>query len=72
MPGAGCPGTTEAAADAYAAETWPEIDAASRALAVEAAVRLTAGHVMRSDAPPEESAGRIAECVARIAAGPAA
>lgn len=64
--------TAEAAADAYAAETWPGIDAESRTLAVEAAVRLTASHVMQSDMPPGESARRIAESVHRIARRPGA
>ncbi|MFC9008697.1 TetR family transcriptional regulator [Streptomyces albidoflavus] len=59
--------TAEGAADAYVAETWPGIDPASRGLAVVAAVRLTASHVMQADTTPQESARRIAECVARIA-----
>ncbi|GAA5041027.1 TetR/AcrR family transcriptional regulator [Streptomyces similanensis] len=63
--------TAEAAADAYAAGAWPQIDPASRALAVQAAIRLTASHVMQSDTSPAESARRIAESVARIAGYPA-
>ncbi|MEW2110115.1 TetR/AcrR family transcriptional regulator [Streptomyces albidoflavus] len=59
--------TAEGAADAHVAETWPGIGSASRSLAVEAAVRLTASHVKQAGTTPQESARRIAECVSRIA-----
>ncbi|MFH8726919.1 TetR family transcriptional regulator [Streptomyces termitum] len=52
---------------AYVAETWPSIDPVARELAVDAAVRLTASHVVQATAPPEESARRIADTVVRIA-----
>ncbi|MEU2660517.1 TetR family transcriptional regulator [Streptomyces sp. NPDC007325] len=54
-------------ADTYAAETWPSLDPVARELAVDAAVRLTASHVVQAAAPPGESARRIADTVVRVA-----
>ncbi|SEM00889.1 DNA-binding transcriptional regulator, AcrR family [Streptacidiphilus jiangxiensis] len=51
----------------HAAEAWPDVDAESRSMAVEAIVRLTVSHVVQSAHDPAESAARIAEIVARIA-----
>ncbi|MDI3406258.1 TetR/AcrR family transcriptional regulator [Streptomyces cavernicola] len=59
--------TATAMLDAYAADTWPEVDAASRSLAVETIVRLTVSHIVQPAADPEQSAGRIAAITARIA-----
>jgi AcrR family transcriptional regulator len=53
--------------DAYAADTWPDVDAASRSLAVETIVRLTMSHIIQPGGSPEQSARRIAEITARIA-----
>ncbi|MEU3608440.1 TetR family transcriptional regulator [Streptomyces sp. NPDC035033] len=51
----------------YAAENWPSVDPVARDLAVDAAVRLTASHVVQATASPEESARRVADTVVRIA-----
>lgn len=59
--------TATAMLDAYAADAWPEVDAASRSLAVEAIVRLTVSHIVQPAASPEEAAARIARITARIA-----
>ncbi|MEV6011427.1 TetR family transcriptional regulator [Streptomyces sp. NPDC051976] len=59
--------TAAAMLDAYAADAWPDADAESRGLAVEAIVRLTVSHIIAPVAPPEESAQRIARITARIA-----
>ncbi|MEU8524127.1 MULTISPECIES: TetR/AcrR family transcriptional regulator [Streptomyces] len=64
-------GTATAALDAYVAESWPEVDGRSRELAVDAAIRLTASHIVQAAATPEQSAEWIAESVARIALGAA-
>ncbi|GGY45335.1 TetR family transcriptional regulator [Streptomyces omiyaensis] len=56
-------------AGAYVAETWPSVDPVARDLAVDAAVRLTASHVVQAAASPEESARRIADTVVRVALG---
>lgn len=53
--------------DAYAAEAWPEVDPASRSLAVETIVRLTVSHIVQPAASPDETARRIAEITTRIA-----
>lgn len=53
--------------DAYAIETWPDVDEESRRLAVETIVRLTVSHIVRPVASPEESARRIARITARTA-----
>ncbi|MFD3662540.1 TetR/AcrR family transcriptional regulator [Streptomyces sp. NPDC058659] len=60
-------GTATAMLDAYAIETWPEVDEESRRLAVETIVRLTVSHIVRPVASPEESARRIARITARTA-----
>ncbi|MFI1657005.1 TetR family transcriptional regulator [Streptomyces sp. NPDC020472] len=60
-------GTATAMADAYAREAWPAIDPVARELAVDAAVRLTASHIVQAGPSPEESARRIADTVVRIA-----
>ncbi|MFE1250164.1 TetR family transcriptional regulator [Streptomyces sp. NPDC058735] len=52
---------------AYAVEAWPDIDAHSRDLAVEAVVRLTVSHLVQPVAPPDVSAERIAEITMRVA-----
>lgn len=64
-------GTATEALDAYVAEAWPEVDGRSRELAVDAAIRLTASHIVQAAATPEQSAEWIAESVARIALGAA-
>lgn len=63
-------GTATAALDSYVADNWPSIDALSRELAVDAAIRLTASHIVQSSTSLDESASRIADSVARIALGP--
>ncbi|MHC0428884.1 TetR family transcriptional regulator [Streptomyces sp. O3] len=65
--------TAAAMLDAYAAEAWPDVDAASRSLAVETIVRLTVSHIVQPVASPEETAQRIAAITTRIACpwGPA-
>ncbi|MFG2576217.1 TetR family transcriptional regulator [Streptomyces sp. NPDC048481] len=52
---------------AYVAEAWPEIDAHSRGLAVEAVVRLTVSHLVQPVLPPDLCADRIAEVTMRVA-----
>ncbi|NBM15043.1 TetR/AcrR family transcriptional regulator [Streptomyces sp. GC420] len=52
---------------AYTAEVWPEIDAHSRDLAVEAVVRLTVSHLVQPVLPSDLSAERIAEITMRVA-----
>ncbi|MFJ5999714.1 TetR family transcriptional regulator [Streptomyces sp. NPDC092370] len=52
---------------AHLAEVWPEIDADSRGLAVEAGVRLTVSHLVQPVLPPDLSAERIAEITMRVA-----
>ncbi|WP_328806766.1 TetR family transcriptional regulator [Streptacidiphilus fuscans] len=59
--------TATAMLDAYATDAWPEVDAESRSLAVEAIVRLTVSHIVQPLAAPEQSAARIAKITARIA-----
>ncbi|MDL5198817.1 hypothetical protein [Streptomyces sp. ALI-76-A] len=51
----------------YAAQAWPGIDAHSRDLAVEAAVRLTVSHLVQPVLPLDLSAERIAEMTMRVA-----
>lgn len=43
------------------------MDPVARELAVDAAVRLTASHIVQSTASPEDSARRIADTVVRVA-----
>ncbi|MER6469695.1 TetR family transcriptional regulator [Streptomyces collinus] len=52
---------------AHVAEAWPEIEAHSRGLAVEAVVRLTVSHLVQPVLPPELTAERIAEVTMRVA-----
>ncbi|MFB7517318.1 TetR family transcriptional regulator [Streptomyces sp. NPDC056144] len=59
--------TATAMADAYVTEVWPDVDPVARDLAVDAAVRLTASHIVQSTTSPEESARRIADTVLRVA-----
>ncbi|SED82875.1 TetR family transcriptional regulator [Streptomyces sp. TLI_105] len=59
--------TATAMADAYVTEAWPAVDPVARELAVDAAVRLTASHIVQAGPSPEESARRIADTVVRIA-----
>lgn len=59
--------TAMAMLDAYATDAWPEVDAASRSLAVETIVRLTVSHIVQPATSPEESARRIARITTRIA-----
>lgn len=53
--------------DAYVTEAWPTVDPVARELAVDAAVRLTASHIVQASTSPEESARRVADTVVRIA-----
>jgi hypothetical protein len=53
--------------DAYVTEAWPTIDPVARELAVDAAVRLTASHIVQAGSSHEESARRIADTVVRVA-----
>ncbi|GAB3676857.1 TetR family transcriptional regulator [Actinocorallia lasiicapitis] len=53
--------------DTYAADAWPEVERADRALAVETVVRLTVSHMVQPVAAPEATAARIARAVVRIA-----
>ncbi|WP_255950498.1 TetR/AcrR family transcriptional regulator [Streptomyces odontomachi] len=62
--------TATAMLDAYVTEVWPQLDAESRGLAVEAVVRLTVSHIVQPGTSPEESARRIAQITARIAHAP--
>jgi AcrR family transcriptional regulator len=55
--------------DGYAADTWPEVDAFSRGLAIEAVVRLTVSHLVQPVAAAEETARRIAMIAGRISRG---
>ncbi|MFC5911321.1 TetR family transcriptional regulator [Streptacidiphilus monticola] len=64
--------TASAMLDAYAQVTWPEVDAESRSLAVEAVVRLTVSHIVQPAGEPLPSARRIARMIARIAYAEAA
>ncbi|MEV0320259.1 TetR family transcriptional regulator [Streptomyces sp. NPDC050658] len=59
--------TAMAMLDAYAIDAWPEVDDASRSLAVETIVRLTVSHIVQPALSPEESAVRIARITTRIA-----
>lgn len=59
--------TATAMADAYVTEAWPTVDPVARELAVDAAVRLTASHIVQSASSPGESARRIADTVVRVA-----
>ncbi|MCP2342270.1 TetR family transcriptional regulator [Actinomadura rupiterrae] len=59
--------TATAMLDGYAAEAWPQIDAESRALAIETVVRLTVSHLVQPSLPPDLTAARIARTLARIA-----
>lgn len=59
--------TASAMANAYVAESWPTVDPFARDLAVDTAVRLTAGHIVQAAGSPQESAGRIADVFPRIA-----
>ncbi|KKZ70702.1 TetR family transcriptional regulator [Streptomyces showdoensis] len=62
--------TATAMADAYVAEAWPAVDPVARDLAVDAAVRLTASHMVQAAGSPEESARRVADTFLRIARSP--
>jgi AcrR family transcriptional regulator len=55
--------------DGYAADAWPEVDAFSRGLAIEAVVRLTVSHLVQPVAAAEETALRIAVIAGRISRG---
>ncbi|MFM9370078.1 TetR/AcrR family transcriptional regulator [Streptomyces sp. Da 82-17] len=59
--------TATAMIDAYASEAWPDVDPASRSLAVETIVRLTVSHIVQPTGDPGESARRIARITVRIA-----
>ncbi|MFE5942964.1 TetR family transcriptional regulator [Streptomyces sp. NPDC056480] len=59
--------TATAMADAYVTEAWPTVDPVARELAVDAAVRLTASHIVQAGSSPEESARRVADTVVRVA-----
>ncbi|ROO86920.1 TetR family transcriptional regulator [Actinocorallia herbida] len=58
--------------DAYSADAWPQVAAADREMAVEAAVRLTVSHIVQPVAAPDTTAARIALAVVRIARLPEA
>lgn len=53
--------------DAYVADVWPEMDPASRSLAIEAVVRITLSHIVQPGGSAEETARRTAEIVMRVA-----
>ena len=55
--------------DGYAADAWPEVDALSRGLAIEAVVRLTISHLVQPVAAAEETASRIGIIADRITRG---
>ncbi|MDB1090086.1 TetR family transcriptional regulator [Streptomyces sp. ACA25] len=59
--------TATAVLAAHVQQTWPQVDAPSRDLAVETLVRLTVSHIVQSSAPAEVAAARIAEVAVRIA-----
>ena len=59
--------TATAMLDAYAAEAWPQVDAASRALAVETVVRMTVSNIVQPTTALEATAERIATIVMRVA-----
>ncbi|MBQ0986503.1 TetR family transcriptional regulator [Streptomyces sp. F63] len=51
----------------YAKGAWHTVDPESRALAVEAVVRLTVSHIVQPTTPVEPTAERIAEITVRVA-----
>ncbi|MDH6119830.1 AcrR family transcriptional regulator [Kitasatospora sp. GAS204B] len=53
--------------DAYLAQAWPAMDAHSRSLAADTAIRLTISHIVQGTPAPEQAAARTAQVITRVA-----